>query len=172
MKPRPCLVRQITPTHIHLLLIISFHHRDPSNPDVLGSLSRKFLLKRLVPISSIPASTDVKQILVKSSPGCVKPIVDSYLILQPTCVLISTQYTGSSVGSIEQGDLLFIERQLDIVNVVTDDENDDASVDTDTSSSTPISRSFPCPNSNEKVKNWLRKSKQNRLLNQIHVIDF
>ena len=100
-------------------------------------------------------------LLVKSSPGGVKPIVDSYLILQPTCVLISTQYTGSSVGSIEQEDLLFIERQLDIVNVVTDDENDDTSVDTNTSSSIPVSRSFPCPNSNEKVKHWLRKSKRN-----------
>ncbi len=118
----------------------------------------------MVPISSIPASTDTKQILVKQPHDCRKSIVDSYLILQPTCKLISTKYSGPSLGFVEQEDLLYIETKLDVVGVDTDndDEHDDeASVDPSTLSPVLKPRSYPYPDSNDKVKVWITKSKLN-----------
>lgn len=122
----------------------------------------------MVPISSIPASTDTKKILVKQPHDCRKLIVDSYLILQPMCKLISTTYSGSSLGFIEQDDLLYIETKLDVVGLGVgvdtdndDEPDDDASVDPSTLSPIPRPRSYPYPDSNDKVKVWITKSKLN-----------
>jgi len=93
----------------------------------------------LLPISSIPASTDAKQILVKQPRDCRKSIVDSYLILRPRCKLISTRYSGSSLAFIEQEDLLYIETKLDVVGVNTDnDDEHDGDVSVDPSTLSPI----------------------------------
>jgi hypothetical protein len=92
-----------------------------------------------------------------------EPIIDSYLILKSVRKKISTPY-GSSLGFIEQEDLLYIERKLDIVGVDTDSDDeyaDDGSIYTSTLSSIPGPRSYPHPDSNDKVTVWITKSKLN-----------
>ncbi len=76
------------------------------------------------------------------------------------CKLISTTYSGSSLGFIEQEDLLYIETKLDVVGVDTDND-DDASVNPSKLSPIPEPRSYPYPDSNDKVKVWITKSKLN-----------